>query len=221
MLTVGITGSIGSGKTLASNFFKELGYKVLDADQMNQSLLQTEEVIKKINQSLFNIDSNILDKTLVKETIFNDKTKKETLENILHPIIYKMMKEELKNLEHEQIVFMDVPLLFEAGFDKLTDYNLVIFTSEEQQVKRLIKRDKIDKNTAYLRIKGHWDIRDKMGKSDYVINNDESVEYTHQQLKDWLSNFKKVGQGYLEEKKAYDERLKLKNLNQDEAINNC
>ncbi|MDD2575316.1 MAG: dephospho-CoA kinase [Acholeplasmataceae bacterium] len=214
MLKVGITGSIGSGKTLATNFFKELGYKVLDADQMNQDLLKNEAVVKEINRSLFNKDSKILDKTLIKEVIFKDKTKKETLENILHPIIYKMMEEALKTLEQEEIVFIDVPLLFEAGFDKLTDYNLVIFTSEEQQVKRLIKRDKIDKNTAYLRIKGHWDIKEKMNKSDYVINNDESVEFTYQQLSNWLSNFKKVGQGYLEEKNAYNEKHKIQNQNQ-------
>ena len=214
MLKVGITGSIGSGKTLATNFFKELGYKVLDADQMNQDLLKNEAVVKEINRSLFNKDSKILDKTLIKEVIFKDKTKKETLENILHPIIYKMMEEALKTLEQEEIVFIDVPLLFEAGFDKLTDYNLVIFTSEEQQVKRLIKRDKIDKNTAYLRIKGHWDIKEKMNKSDYVINNDESVEFTYQQLINWLSNFKKVGQGYLEEKNAYNEKHKIQNQNQ-------
>ena len=208
MLKVGITGSIGSGKTLASNFFKELGYKVLDADQINQRLLKTEAVIRKINRSLFNQDSNSLDKTLIKDIIFKDETKKKTLENILHPIIYQMMEEELKSLEKEEIVFIDVPLLFEAGFDKLTDYNIVIFTSEEQQVNRITIRDKIDKNTAILRIKGQWDIKEKMGKSDYVINNDESVEDTYQQLNDWLSNFKKVGQGYLNEKKVYKIKTK-------------
>jgi dephospho-CoA kinase len=208
MLKVGITGSIGSGKTLASNFFKELGYKVLDADQINQRLLKTEAVIRKINRSLFNQDSNSLDKTLIKDIIFKDETKKKTLENILHPIIYQMMEEELKSLEKEEIVFIDVPLLFEAGFDKLTDYNIVIYTSEEQQVNRITIRDKIDKNTAILRIKGQWDIKEKMGKSDYVINNDESVEDTYQQLSDWLSNFKKVGQGYLNEKKVYKIKTK-------------
>lgn len=208
MLKVGITGSIGSGKTLASNFFKELGYKVLDADQINQCLLKTEAVIRKINRSLFNQDSNSLDKTLIKDIIFKDETKKKTLENILHPIIYQMMEEELKSLEKEEIVFIDVPLLFEAGFDKLTDYNIVIYTSEEQQVNRITIRDKIDKNTAILRIKGQWDIKEKMGKSDYVINNDESVEDTYQQLSDWLSNFKKVGQGYLNEKKVYKIKTK-------------
>jgi dephospho-CoA kinase len=78
MLKVGITGSIGSGKTLASNFFKELGYKVLDADQINQRLLKTEAVIRKINRSLFNQDSNSLDKTLIKDIIFKDETKKNT-----------------------------------------------------------------------------------------------------------------------------------------------
>ncbi|MDD2259671.1 MAG: dephospho-CoA kinase [Acholeplasmataceae bacterium] len=208
MLKVGITGSIGSGKTLASNFFKELGYKVLDADQINQRLLKTEAVIRKINRSLFNQDSNSLDKTLIKDIIFKDETKKKTLENILHPIIYQMMEEELKSLEKEEIVFIDVPLLFEAGFDKLTDYNIVIYTSEEQQVNRITIRDKIDKNTAILRIKGQWDIKEKMGKSDYVINNDESVEDTYQQLNDWLSNFKKVGQGYLNEKKVYKIKTK-------------
>jgi len=208
MLKVGITGSIGSGKTLASNFFKELGYKVLDADQINQRLLKTEAVIRKINRSLFNQDSNSLDKTLIKDIIFKDETKKKTLENILHPIIYQMMEEELKSLEKEEIVFIDVPLLFEAGFDKLTDYNIVIFTSEEQQINRITIRDKIDKNTAILRIKGQWDIKEKMGKSDYVINNDESVEDTYQQLSDWLSNFKKVGQGYLNEKKVYKIKTK-------------
>ena len=208
MLKVGITGSIGSGKTLASNFFKELGYKVLDADQINQRLLKTEAVIRKINRSLFNQDSNSLDKTLIKDIIFKDETKKKTLENILHPIIYQMMEEELKSLEKEEIVFIDVPLLFEAGFDKLTDYNIVIFTSEEQQVNRITIKDKIDKNTAILRIKGQWDIKEKMGKSDYVINNDESVEDTYQQLSDWLSNFKKVGQGYLNEKKVYKIKTK-------------
>lgn len=201
MLKVGITGSIGTGKTLASNFFKEKGYTVLDADLINQALLKDEKVIQEINHKLFDLESKVLDKKKVRELIFSNPKKKEVLESILHPTIYIKMEKALKKLEHDAIVFLDVPLLFEAEFDQLTDYNLVIFASKDHQIDRLIKRDSITKQEALLRIKAHFDIRQKMRLGDYVINNDESVENTLEQLNQWLENFKKVGQRFINRKK--------------------
>lgn len=197
MVVVGITGSIGTGKSLAANFFKEKGYLVIDADQINDELLNDKLIVQSINMLLYNENSGILDKKRIAQTIFSDQQKRKSLENYLHPIIFGKMKTQIET-SNEKLVFLEIPLLYEAKFDVLCDYVLLIYASEESQIERLILRDKIDKKEIKRRINSQMAMEKKLLLADYVINNDGEIKQTINTLKQWLESFlRRMENGYL------------------------
>lgn len=190
MKTIGITGSLGTGKSLVSNYFKEKGHLVISADEINNELLKQKKIVKKINMLLFNKKSKVLNKKLIAESIFNDFNKKEQLEAYLHPLIYKRIA-KIINKSKEKVVFIEVPLLYETNFIDLVDYVIVVFTDLENQIDRIVKRDNISKEEAMKRINSQMPLKDKISKADYVINNSNSVTKTINQLDSWYKHFKR------------------------------
>lgn len=188
MLKVGITGSIGTGKSLVSNYFKEKGHKVISADEINHILLKEQEVIKKINLLLFNENNDILDKKKVANLIFSNINMKNKLEAFIHPLIYDKILQQIKE-SNEKIIFIEVPLLFETNFTDLTNYNIVVYADLETQIKRIVKRDKITKEEALKRINSQMPLKEKLKKADYVINNNDTILKTKQELDNWYVNF--------------------------------
>ena len=188
MKKIGITGSLGTGKSQASNFFKKQGHLVISADLINKELLEEKEVIVNINKILFNIESSTLDKEKVRNLIFSNKNKKKELELYLHPLIYAKIKEILSSSK-EEIVFLEIPLLYETNFIDLTDYVIVIYADKEVQIKRIKQRDNISKTEAIKRIKSQMPLKEKLLKADYVINNSNTQKETEKQLKTWYDNY--------------------------------
>lgn len=189
MKKIGITGSIGTGKSVVSDYFKKLGHLVISADEINSELLKKEAVIIKINQLLFKIDSAVLDKKRVTELIFTNKLKKKQLEDYLHPLIYAKIKAIIDNNQEKDIIFLEIPLLYETNFKELVDYVIVVYANEQSQIKRIIKRDKITKTEAKRRIKGQMPLKEKLINADYVIDNSDSLSQTENQLKVWYENY--------------------------------
>lgn len=188
MKKIGITGSIATGKSVASKFFESLGHLVISADIINEELLKEKEVIKEINKLLFKEDAIILNKKRVAELIFNEQEAKLKLESYLHPLIYEEIKKIINNSK-EELIFIEVPLLYETNFINLVDYVLVIYADEEAQIKRIVKRDSISELEAIKRIKGQMPLKEKLLKADYVINNSNTLKETKQELYDWYLNY--------------------------------
>ncbi len=188
MIKVGITGSIGTGKSLVSNYFKELGHLVISADEINRKLLTDITIIKSVNKLLFDLDSSILDKKKAAKLIFSNKKKKKELEEFIHPLIYDKMVKQIKEC-NDKIIFLEIPLLFETNFKELTDYNIVVYAEELIQMDRIIKRDGISSDEALKRIESQMPLIEKVIKADYVINNSDTILNTHKQLDNWYMNF--------------------------------
>lgn len=184
-MIIGITGSIATGKSLVANYFKDQGFKVINTDEINYHLLNEENHIKNINKLLFNIDSNILNKSNVRDLIFNNPDKKKELENYLHPIIYRIVIDEI-NLNKGNLTFVEVPLLYETNFKELVDKVIVVYADETTQINRLIKRDKISLEEAKLRINAQISLTDKVKLADYIIDNSKKEKHTFKQLKKLL-----------------------------------
>ncbi len=180
-MIVGITGSIATGKSVAGSYLKEKGYDVINTDLINKELLEQKKHIKNINKLLFNIKSNVLNKLEVSKLIFSDQTKKKTLEDYLHPIIYEIVKKKLKSIK-KRPVFIEVPLLFETNFVDLCDKILVVYTDEDTQINRLIKRDHITKTEAKKRISAQMALSEKIKLADYKVDNSNTLEETYQSL---------------------------------------
>lgn len=188
---IGLTGSISTGKTQVSNYLRDRGEKVIDADLIAREVVDLGAVKEKIKEA-FGHDiykDDELDRKALGEIVFRDKEKRQVLNEIEHPEIYKIILEEVKNSKGR--VFVDIPLLFESqhlnekyGLD--FDEVWLVYVSRETQVKRLIKRDRISKGYALEKINSQMSVEDKKIMADVIIDNSGSLEKTFKQVEEIL-----------------------------------
>lgn len=192
MLKVAITGNIASGKSLVEKFLIKSGFKVIDSDIIVHQILEFDkDTIKKIKE-LFSSD-DILDE---KGNISRDKLGKVVFSNIkkknaLEQIIHIKVKEKIDNFfelnKEERFVFVSVPLLFEANFDKFFDKIIFISAPEDIRLCRLINRNNYSIEYAKKRIKSQECENEKIKKSDFVIYNKSDLKTLEEQIKNILN----------------------------------
>lgn len=141
---IAITGGIGSGKSFALKIIKKLGYKSFSADLIYKNLQKSKEFImqvsSKIGVSPIVKDGKIyLDKQAVSNVVFNDKDKLKTLNDFTHPRIMQKMIQSAKKCDG--LVFCEVPLLYEGGYENLFDFIFVIKRKDEDRFLSASKRD--------------------------------------------------------------------------------
>ena len=172
MLKVAIVGNIASGKSTIENFLRKKGYKVYDTDVIAHDILASSpEVMDEFGT---NIRSEIA------KNVFSHPEKLKKLEMIIHP----QVKEEILKIfqdNNEDIVFVSVPQLFEAGFDTLFDKIIYITADEKIRKERLIKRNNFTPEEAQRRIVAQNE-ECKFEKSDFVIENNSSLEVLYNNL---------------------------------------
>lgn len=193
-MIIGLTGGIASGKTTVSNFLKAKNFLVLDADKIAKEISEQEaikrEIVISFGEKILDSNSNI-DRKKLKKIIFEDKKELVKLNNIIHPEVYnffeKIAKE--KRLENsEKIIIFDVPLLFESGIDKLCDKILLIWTSREKRIKRIMKRDNIKSSLAEKIIDSQMSDEEKIKKADIVIENNGSIDELYKKIERFCEN---------------------------------
>ena len=176
MIIIGITGSIGMGKSTIASMLKFFGIPIYDSDLVVKALIETNFlVLKKIKKNwpevIDIIDSKeIINKEKLSKLIFNDIECKENLEKIIHPLVNKKRKMFLKKYESKNIVGMDVPLLYETGLNKICNYIFLALTSEANQMKRVLKRKNMTKEKFILIKKSQWSDEMKKEQKPYIIN---------------------------------------------------
>lgn len=188
---IGLTGSISTGKTQVSNYLRDRGEKVIDADLIAREVVDLGPVKEKIKEAFGNdiYKDDELDRKALGEIVFRDKEKRQVLNEIEHPEIYRIILEEIKNSKGR--VFVDIPLLFESqhlneryGLD--FDEVWLVYVNRETQVKRLIKRDRISKGYALEKINSQMSVEDKKIMADVIIDNSGSLEETFKQVEENL-----------------------------------
>lgn len=181
---VGLTGGIASGKTIVLNEFKKLGVKTISCDEISKKVYKWTDVHKKIKK-LF----GTLNRKKIAKIIFSDFTKRKQLERILHPAIIKELKKQLKLLPTPYSLLpavIDVPLLFEAHLEQMFDKIIVVYCKKNQQISRLMKRDKITKTEAEKRITSQMPLSKKIELADFIIKNTGDREKIKSQIKKCL-----------------------------------
>jgi len=178
---IGLTGGIASGKSTVTNMFLEREIPVIDTDKIARSALEKgaeafDEVVQYFGQDILLTDHTINRKKLAR-IVFANKGKRDCLNDIVHPHVYEMVDAELAILEkqHHPIIVIDVPLLFETGFDKRCDKTVVVYTTKEKQLERLIDRDSIDPDYANMKINAQMSLEEKCKLADFVIDNSQSI----------------------------------------------
>ena len=176
MIIIGITGSIGMGKSTIASMLKFFGIPIHDYDLVVKGLIETNSlVLKKIKKNwpevIDIIDSKeIINKEKLSKLIFNDSKCKENLEKIIHPLVNKKRKMFLKKNESKNIVGIDVPLLYETGLNKICNYIFLALTSEANQARRVLKRKNMTKEKFESIKENQWSDEMKKEQKPYIIN---------------------------------------------------
>lgn len=186
---VGLTGGIAMGKTTISQFLKSKAIPVVDADQIAHEILTVDEVKVKLmdtfGESILDKNQNI-DRRKLGPIVFNDQRQLEKLNIIVQPYIRTEMVRQLDTFSASKVVVLDAPVLFEQGYEKMVDYLMVIKTSAQIQVERLMQRDSLNEIDAQKRIQAQMPIEEKVKKADIVIDTSGTIEETRSQVVKWL-----------------------------------
>lgn len=186
---VGLTGGIAMGKTTISQFLKSKAIPVVDADQIAHEILTVDEVKVKLmdtfGESILDKNQNT-DRRKLGPIVFNDQRQLEKLNIIVQPYIRTEIVRQLDTFSASKVVVLDAPVLFEQGYEKMVDYLMVIKTSAQIQVERLMQRDSLNEIDAQKRIQAQMPIEEKVKKADIVIDTSGTIEETRSQVVKWL-----------------------------------
>ncbi len=185
-MILGLTGGIGTGKSTVAKMLREKNIPVVDTDSISKEIIEYPEIIEKIkaeiSSKIFN-NENKLDRKKLSEIVFENKDKLKKLNEIMHPVILKKMWEEVEKLKKDyKIIVVDIPLLFEINMENEVDKVLLIYSSKEIQIERIMNRDGRSREEAIKIINSQMPLYKKREKSDYIIQNNDSLEKLEKNL---------------------------------------
>jgi len=193
MIIVGLTGSVGTGKSTVAKFFRELGAYIIDWDELAREVIHPhlrawKEIVEYFGRDFLNEDLTINRQKLA-EVVFSDREKVAKLNQIVHPEVFKedeRITNEIKSLDPDALIIKDIPLLFELTRPIFVGKVVVVSASEQTQLRRLEKKG-MNRKDAQSRIKSQLPLAEKIESADFVINNDGSLEETKRQVEELYS----------------------------------
>ena len=176
MIVIGITGSIGMGKTTIAQMLKRFNIPIFDSDKEVKDILENNNLVKNQVHQLWpdvistQVNEKNIDKELLSIKIFTNRKNKKILENILHPLVQKRRDAFIKSKAKSFIIALDVPLLYETGTDKICDDIFLVYTSEKKQEARVLARPNMSLQKFNLIKNAQWDTRMKKERNPYLIS---------------------------------------------------
>jgi len=198
-ILIGLTGNIGSGKSLAASYFKELGTYIIDADLISRQLVVPhqpawEEIVDKFGNEYLNPDKTLNRSKLAVEVFQSDK-KRHALEVILH---HRVIAEEKKiysdhqKIDPEAVVIIDSALLIESQNYKNVAKVIIVQSTQELQIQRVMSRDGESCASAKNRLKSQMSLEEKLNYADYVLYNTSSRDQLKSQVYRLYTEFKSL-----------------------------
>ena len=185
ILRIGLTGGIGSGKSVVARAFAELGVPVIDADVISRNLVEPGqpalEAIKEQLGSQFVSANGRLDRTQLREHIFTSPAARKILESILHPLVHDAIQTETVRLKSPYCIIV-IPLLIEANQLSLVDRVLVVDASEKTCIERVALRDQTTADAAKLILSTQLDREIRLGYADDIITNEGGLDSVTDQV---------------------------------------
>ena len=175
MIIIGITGSIGMGKTTVACMLRQLRIPVFDADSEVKEILENNERAKnEINKVWPKViikekRRKKINKILLSEIIFRNKKNREKLEKIIHPLVEKKRNVFIKNYHKSYIIALDIPLLYETGLDKICDEIFLAYTNEIEQKARVLARSNMSEEMFNSIKRAQWDTEKKKKQKPYLV----------------------------------------------------
>lgn len=174
MIKVGITGGIGSGKSVVSDVIRLLGYPVYNSDIRAKELSDTDGDIRQSLVALFGpaiYTDNHLNRPLLASHLFQNSSHREAVNAIIHPVVFADFNKWCA-MQHTALVFAESAILVESGFSALMDKMIVVDAPHKLRLQRVVERDVVTMEQAQKRMEAQMDSVDLCKRADYVIYND-------------------------------------------------
>ncbi len=191
MLNVGLTGGIASGKSTIAKMFVERGAYLIDFDDLAHFVEEPDRpawkaIVENFGSDILNKDRTI-NRVELGLIVFADHEKLSLLNSIVHPVVFEEWKRRIEEIYERDpcaVVISDVPLLIEVGVQHLVDVVILVYASPEEQIQRLMSRNKCGRQEATSRLESQMPIDEKIPYADIVIENRGSQEMTRRVVDD-------------------------------------
>ena len=189
MKIIGLTGGIGSGKSTVSDYLRQKGCYIIDADAISRAVTgpggpALEPILMEFGVMVFNEDGT-LNRNRMSELVFSDEVKRKKLEDIVVTMVideFHAQVDHLRESGFEGIAVFDAPLLFEYGLEKFVDETWLVTATIEARVARVVKRDNVTREKVMERIDSQMPSSEKEARADYVINNSIDLAWLYEQV---------------------------------------
>ena len=192
-MNIGITGSIACGKSTVSDYLIAKGYTIIDADKLGHVALTSNDVKRKLAEKFGDeiLENNEISREKLGKLVFGNDDNLKILNSIIHPKIKELILKLQEEHKDEDLVFLDIALLYEVNFVDLVEKVVVIYADEEVQLERLMTRNSLSKEEALKRIESQMSPQEKASLGDFVINNSYNKEDTFQQIEEIIEKLKR------------------------------
>jgi len=182
IITVGLTGGIGSGKTTVAAIFERCGTAIIYADRVARNLIDSNKAIRKKIIQTFGKESYFpdgsLDRVRMAGRVFKNRKMQEILNAIVHPVVIREINLTIENIRRSglyKIVIIEAALIFEAGIQNKFDYIVVVDADRDVRIRRMMLRDGESETNINARIKSQLSNRTKATMADFVIQNNGTI----------------------------------------------
>ena len=191
----GLTGGMGAGKSVVTNILRESGYKVLDADEISREVMGKDSPLLRILVKEFGIEiineDGTCNRRKLADIAFADKDKTRRLNELVQSAILVRAIEKVNRIRfnhRNDVIFFDVPLLFEAGWDTYVNKVWLVTAPEELRVSRIMERDNLTEDEIITRINLQMPEEEKKKRADVIIENDGDLESLKAKVKELLAD---------------------------------
>tara|TARA_Y100000741_G_scaffold202773_1_gene154166 strand:+ start:1413 stop:2042 length:630 start_codon:yes stop_codon:yes gene_type:complete len=203
MLLVGITGSIGTGKSTTAKMFKKYNFGVYNADDTVHYIYENDmNVINKIEETFPGTkENNQVNRKLLRDILNKNPENFKELESIVHPVTRQYQINYIKKLIEEKKFgcVLDIPLLFETGGDRYVDASIVVIASEDKQRERVVGERQIPMEVFNILKKQQMPDQDKLKKANFIISTEKNIESTKVEVENTIAQLREI------EPKAWNE----------------
>lgn len=193
---LGLTGGIASGKSTVSEYFKTFEIPIIDADKVAHEVMRAgQPVVRDIAETFgaeIILPNGEIDRKKLGQIVFKDSDKRKQLDNLVRAEIRDEIERRIKVFMNEKkpLIILDIPLLFEASYEKMVDEVMVVYVDTATQKERLMKRNTdLSNEDAVNRIQSQMPLKDKAQKADVVIDNEGTIDATRKQVEKWLKEY--------------------------------
>ncbi|MCD8377708.1 MAG: dephospho-CoA kinase [Candidatus Gastranaerophilales bacterium] len=187
MIKYAIVGNIASGKSEMEKILARHDIVVLDTDLITHDILIDKPDVPEAFKDYDVFEYGKISKSKLAKLVFDNPELRTKLENIVHPLIIEELESAFRVYSGEKYIFVSVPLLFEAGWEKMFDKIIFINSDDDIRLERLMERNNLSKDDALRRLNSQLPQADKIKKSDFVIDNNSSFDEFIHNIEKFLS----------------------------------